>query len=82
MNGYFKTSDRQLIIATDRGVTLNPIPAPVIPIEGSIKPIFKYPSWKYPGQFANDSTVAVVHSQVEYPTMEDISIIVPSSACS
>lgn len=46
MNGIFPFPGG-LILANENGATINPI----LPTTFSLKRIFKYPSWKYPGEY-------------------------------
>jgi len=46
MNGIFPFPGG-LILANENGATINPI----LPTNFSLKRIFKYPSWKYPGEY-------------------------------
>lgn len=47
MNGIFPFPGG-LILANEAGAVLNPF----LPAQFRLKPIFKYPSWKYPGEYA------------------------------
>ena len=47
INGIFPTPKGDLLVVEESRVRLNP-PLPTL---FSIKRIFKYPSWKYPGQY-------------------------------
>jgi len=49
MNGIFPLPNGQLIVAGPNGLYGS---TPSVPAGFSLKPIFKYPSWKYPGQYA------------------------------
>ncbi len=40
-----------VLLATEGGMILNATPSKIA--EFSLKPIFKYPAWKYPGQYAD-----------------------------
>jgi hypothetical protein len=49
MNGLIPIPQGGFILATDKGTRIGV--QPPIP-KGALKPIFKYPAWKYPGQYA------------------------------
>jgi hypothetical protein len=49
MNGLMALPDGSFILATDNG-TWTGIRSPKMP-PGTLKPIFKYPSWKHPGEY-------------------------------
>lgn len=49
INGIF-VSGNGVVVATDSGTILNPS----LPVTINIKPIFKYPSWKYRGEYADE----------------------------
>src|SRR5208337_3314059 len=55
MNGIFPLPDGQLIIAGPNGSVTTPPNPTRAASEFSLKPIFKYPSWKFPGQYADES---------------------------
>ena len=50
MNGIFPYPGG-LILANENGATLNPL----LPTTFKLKRIFKYPSWKYPGEFEKET---------------------------
>jgi hypothetical protein len=52
INGIFPLPDGGVIIATPHGARAVK-PPPQSPEEYKLKPIFKYPSWKYPGVYAD-----------------------------
>lgn len=54
VNGYFPHPGG-LILATDSGTTINP----TMIQPDAIKPLFKYPSWKYLGEYAEDEKASV-----------------------
>ena len=49
INGIFRLPNGHLTVAWPGQVVLD---TPSIPADYALKPIFKYPSWKYPGQYA------------------------------
>jgi hypothetical protein len=51
VNGILPFPGGGLIVATDQGTALNPSPGNLARARAALKPIFKYPSWKYHGQF-------------------------------
>ncbi len=51
INGLLEMPDRTYVLASDTGLK-GGITSPVMP-RGTLKPIFKYPAWKYPGQLAD-----------------------------
>lgn len=53
-NGYF-VFPGGIIVATDKGTSMRSNPnRGDVPV-GALSPIFKYPSWKYPGKYADNS---------------------------
>jgi hypothetical protein len=57
INGIFVLPDGKILLGKDFHSIYNPL---VIPESFKLEPIFKYPSWKYPGRFideANDKNI-------------------------
>ena len=53
-NGYF-VFPGGIVVATDKGTSIINNPNRVDVPVGALSPIFKYPSWKYPGKYADNS---------------------------
>ena len=52
INGVFRSRQGNVFVATEHGVLEYADPAHMPSLKSILKPIFKHPRWKYPGQYA------------------------------